>query len=192
MSTEANPIHEGATNGEAQPPMQNPYAPPSAPLEVLGGEVIEAQFPEASSGKRFLNLLIDRLAITGVAMVLGAAVGVLEQLGVVSGWLSWLTSLNTLEDMLVTAVLGVVYYTTFETLCGLTIGKLITGSKVITTQGTRPALGTIFRRSLTRIIPFEPFSFLGDSRWHDRWSGTCVVDVRAGRAALSRIGRPIN
>jgi hypothetical protein len=41
----------------------------------------------------------------------------------------------------------------------------------------RPPFGTMVLRSLCRLIPFEPFSFLGsDARgWHDSITKTRVV-----------------
>ena len=45
--------------------------------------------------------------------------------------------------------------------------------------GGRPE---VFRRTLTRFVPFDTFSFLGPKcrGWHDRWSGTRVVRDLAG------------
>lgn len=73
----------------------------------------------------------------------------------------------------------VAYYVLFEAIFGRTPGKLITGTRVVTLDGAKPGFGQIIGRSFARLVPFEPFSFLGSrGGWHDRWSGTRVVRVR--------------
>lgn len=69
------------------------------------------------------------------------------------------------------------YYFVFESIFQRTFGKFITGTKVITATGGKPDIATIAKRSLIRLIPFEPFSFLGPKvcGWHDKWTGTFVV-----------------
>ena len=58
-----------------------------------------------------------------------------------------------------------------------TIGKLVTGTRVVTTDGNVPGFGKVLGRSLARVIPFEVLSFLGaiPIGWHDKLSGTRVV-----------------
>lgn len=68
------------------------------------------------------------------------------------------------------------YYFILESTIGRTIGKFATNSFVIDDFGKKPDAGTIFIRSLIRIIPFEAFSCLGDRGWHDRWTKTYVVN----------------
>jgi len=61
-----------------------------------------------------------------------------------------------------------------------TPAKFITGTKVITFEGTKPMPGSIALRTLARFVPFEAISFL-DYRvygWHDKWSRTFVVRSR--------------
>jgi uncharacterized RDD family membrane protein YckC len=61
-----------------------------------------------------------------------------------------------------------------------TPAKFITGTKVITYEGTKPTAGSIALRTLARFVPFEAISFL-DCRvygWHDKWSRTFVVRSR--------------
>ena len=83
-------------------------------------------------------------------------------------------------DVILTTSLLLVYYVIMESICGRTIGKLVTGTKVIDLKGRQPDFLTIMGRTLSRIVPFEPFSFLGrNSRgWHDTWSKTRVIDLR--------------
>jgi len=71
------------------------------------------------------------------------------------------------------------YYTILEATTGKTIGKMITGTKVTNDDFSKPSLGSAFKRSLCRLIPFEPLSFFGSSSpsgWHDTITDTWVVD----------------
>ena len=53
---------------------------------------------------------------------------------------------------------------------------------MLDTADLTTALYAVLSLTLVRMVPFEPFSFLGSPHpvgWHDRWSGTRVVsDVR--------------
>lgn len=72
-------------------------------------------------------------------------------------------------------LLNVLYYAIFETLTGGSPAKLLLGRTVIDQFGQRPDAGKIFLRSLSRIVPFEAFSCLGERGWHDTWTKTYVV-----------------
>ena len=176
-------------SGARAPVSANPYTPPLAPLEVMSREALESQFPDASGGKRFLNYLIDQFAIMGFGMVVGTAIGLAEHIGLVTGWLDRMVKFGGVENMLFGAVLGLVYYMCLEGLFGRTVGKFVTGTKVITVEGEKPRFLQLVGRCLARWIPFEPFSFLGNAGWHDSLSSTRVVDLRdeAGRDAMSRL-----
>lgn len=67
------------------------------------------------------------------------------------------------------------YFAIFETLFKSSPGKFLTESIVITNDG-RLKLGKSLLRTLSRHVPFEPFSYLGKGDgWHDQWNGTRVV-----------------
>jgi uncharacterized RDD family membrane protein YckC len=68
-----------------------------------------------------------------------------------------------------------IYYALCEYLTGRTIGKLITGTHVISNNGTRPKLLNILIRSFLRLIPLEALTFLGNNGLHDSGSDTIVV-----------------
>jgi uncharacterized RDD family membrane protein YckC len=67
----------------------------------------------------------------------------------------------------------------FEYLTGRTLAKYITKTKVIDENGEKPDFKKILLRTLSRIFPFEPLSFLvsGNTGWHDEWSKTIVVKI---------------
>lgn len=166
----------------------NPYRPPASPLEVSAPEASDATFPDASGGKRFANYLIDLVGLLLTGFVLVIPVAVLEEFGVLSGWIDSLDAMSRFESSLLSVVLGLIYYTGLESIRGRTLGKLVTGTKVLSKTGTKPTVGQLIIRTLVRSIPFEPVSFLLGGGWHDRWSRTRVVDLRdtAGRDALKR------
>ncbi|MBK9983807.1 MAG: RDD family protein [Saprospiraceae bacterium] len=69
-----------------------------------------------------------------------------------------------------------IYYGVLESVFKATPAKYLTGSKVVNQHGaTNPGFEKIIMRSLFRFIPFEPFSFLGTTGWHDGLSGTFVI-----------------
>jgi len=60
---------------------------------------------------------------------------------------------------------------------GITIGKLITGTRVVDNDGNKPSAWSIVIRTASRLIPFEAFSFLSSDKrgWHDTISDTFVI-----------------
>lgn len=62
-----------------------------------------------------------------------------------------------------------------EALFGRTLGKLLTGTRVINVGRRKPGWGRAFLRMLARCIPFEPLSLRNGVMWHDRLTGTRVV-----------------
>ncbi len=70
-----------------------------------------------------------------------------------------------------------IYYFCCELIFRQTIGKVITNSVVIINSDN--SLNSIFIRSISRYIPFEPFSFIiGDREvWHDKLSQTKLVST---------------
>jgi len=75
-------------------------------------------------------------------------------------------------------LVGYTYFFLLEAVCQKTIGKMLTGTKVVSMDGGRPSLGQFMGRAAARFIPFEAFSFLGSQEprgWHDSLSGTRVI-----------------
>jgi uncharacterized RDD family membrane protein YckC len=143
--------------------LENPYAPPEAddvePPASAGEFVVGA-----SQGKRFVNMLIDSVA-SRVLTFAFALFGAREFGSTLAGLLSILFILC--------------YYLFLELAFQATLGKLVTGTRVVALGGGRPTFMQILGRTLSRFVPFEPFSFFSGKHpvgWHDRWSNTRVVD----------------
>ena len=86
------------------------------------------------------------------------------------------------QDYLITLLLfclglQLAYYFLFEALTFRTPGKMLCQTRVMRLDGEDPTIGTALLRTLVRLVPFEPVSFLGslNAGWHDRWTNTCVV-----------------
>lgn len=122
----------------------------------------------APKWKRFLNLIIDFYLIYFGSLI-GATV--------------LAASLHDISALVAVLILIGPYLTIFflyfftELYYNKTLGKLITGTKVISIYDDKPSTKQILIRTFCRIIPFEPFSMLfGYTAWHDDWSETAVVN----------------
>ena len=127
----------------------------------------------ASQGKRFTNYIIDFIFIMVFSFMIGVVLALISP-----EMLEAIENGGRLLDYVFGFVVGMIYYSVFEMITGRTIGKLITGTKVVDEQGNKPDANAILVRSLCRYIPLEALSFLGDGPgWHDTMSKTRVVDA---------------
>ena len=133
----------------------------------------ESQLKEtipASKGKRFLNGLIDLI----ICYLLIIVVGIFSFLIIGS---------STADNSIVLNILGYllyfVYYFGMEASTGKTVGKMITGTKVVSEDGEEPTTKIILARTLWRLIPFDALSFLGNSSvgWHDSIAKSRVINA---------------
>jgi uncharacterized RDD family membrane protein YckC len=116
------------------------------------------------AGVRFLDYLIDLV----IYYIL--SVGIMGVLLVLTG------NRDPLFSYMIAYSLYVLYYTILEGASGgRTIGKMITGCKAIKADGSQINWRDALQRSLSRIVPFEPFSGLNGRPWHDNWTGTMVI-----------------
>jgi uncharacterized RDD family membrane protein YckC len=150
---------------------QNPYEPPKADVNAgLLPQQLDL-LPTAGMGARFLNFLVDSIISR---VLLAAAIIPLAKLigpGDAAPFVVMLLGLGAMAG----------YYVVLETVFGWTLGKLITGTRVVRSDGDKPSLPQVLGRTLMRFVPFEPLSVLFSSSnrgWHDSASGTRVVRVR--------------
>ncbi len=160
----------------------NPYSSP-APMQIEIKSEGPASYQLASSGQRLANLVIDKIATFVLSNLMGFVLGFLVALYfAANGREMNEEQLNGLE--LAATLLGIViiifYFAIAESLGHRTIGKLITGTKVVREDGGPPTFGQVLGRTAARFIPFEAFSFLGKEPvgWHDSLSGTRVIKTR--------------
>lgn len=93
---------------------------------------------------------------------------------------------NSLLDRLISVVGYVIFMFIIESATkGRSIGKYITGTKVVMIDGTTPTFSQFFIRNIIRgIILVDQFSFFGDTGFHDQWSKTRVVKVNDYERAI--------
>lgn len=134
-----------------------------------------------SNGQRFINYLLDTIIILLLTFLLGVFLAFFGTLFGLDGLMNWLDNISDLEGKLLFILLTLGYYIVSEGLFGRSLAKLLTGTIVVDENGVKPSFGTIVKRSLCRIIPFDGLSFLGGSGrgWHDSMSDTYVVDKKA-------------
>ena len=148
----------------------NPYAPPQAAVQ----DVADSDSQLAGRGTRLLTMILDSIILVAMVylpMMIGTAVSraipfdLLVAAGLV-GWI-WLTVM-------------------FVSRNGQSIGKKITGIKVVRSDGSRASLGRIIvlrnvLNSLLGIIPLyglvDALLIFGESRQcvHDKIADTIVI-----------------
>ena len=117
----------------------------------------------ASKGIRFANFIIDYIVQIVIGIVLGVAIALFAELtGSHAVYDFLIESESRLSDYIFGIITLLVYYIVIEGLTGRSIGKFVTKTKVVTHDGEKPTFTDIIIRSLSRVIPFEQFSFLGD------------------------------
>lgn len=135
----------------------------------------------ANKGKRFLNLIIDYvflfIMIYLIAIILGIIIALIN---VETTIFNDIENMNPLLDRIITSIVYVLLMFGFEALTkGRSLGKYITGTKVVMIDGSAPTTKKYFYRNLCRIIPFDAITFLAGNGWHDKISETTVVNKRA-------------
>jgi uncharacterized RDD family membrane protein YckC len=136
---------------------------------------------QASAGKRLANYFIDLILFYILFFVLGMIIAVVSPESLESDSLFFD---NPLLDRLLSVVLFGVYMSLVEGIFkGRTLGKLITNTRAVNEDGSTISFSTAFGRGFYRIVPFEPFSALGNPAypWHDKWTNTYVIDIRQSR-----------
>jgi len=129
----------------------------------------------ASQNKRFQNFFIDLY----ILLTIGFAVWY---------FLASYYNINiSVKNILIYCpFIYALYYTLFEGLIGQTLGKMLTGTKVILKNNKRPGIHLIILRTFLRFIPLDPlfYFFSRNPRGlHDKLSGTYVVDERSSLKA---------
>ena len=143
-----------------------------------------ALYREATLGQRFLNFLIDNFVMQyGLAYLTGMLLAYVL-LAVAPETAYWLFSDEESAQMLLTGyAISIFNYLIYYTFCekvfrGYTLGKLITGTRAVREDGGELTLRDAFLRTLSRIVPFEPFSAFNRKPWHDSWTKTMVIKSR--------------
>jgi len=130
-------------------------------------------FKRASKGKRFIHYLIDIILI----ILIFSPILMRELRG-----LSYYFEYYLGERIAVYAIFfinGLIYYGIFEGFFRATPGKYITSCIVTGYASVKVKGAQILGRTFSRRIPFEAFSFFGESGWHDTFTETTVSHYKS-------------
>jgi uncharacterized RDD family membrane protein YckC len=164
--------------------MNNELAGVETEQHLFTDDDVLLQYEEASTNQRVLNFIVDslliRFALTyATGFVLGYLFYALSE--------SFYNAVFFNEDKIITAlinyVIGALIYVVYYTFCekvfnGVTLGKLVTGTKAVGEDGQALTFKQTLLRSLSRVVPFEAFSAMWGAPWHDTWTNTIVVKTR--------------
>ncbi|MFM2224559.1 MAG: hypothetical protein RJA07_761 [Bacteroidota bacterium] len=130
-------------------------------------QIINAEsYINASATKRFLNYIIDLVVFYALMFLIGVVGALVDPVFVIK------------YAYVIAIVLLLLYYIVLEGTTSKTIGKMVTGTKVIDEEGNNISFKTALLRTLCRLIPLEAFSFFGEGArgWHDSITDTRVVN----------------
>ncbi len=135
--------------------------------------------PYASSGKRFLNWMIDlplsmALAFPFVILFYKTVYFIIGR----EGYKVFAKIIGNAGDYVLFYFFLFLYYFIFESTIQRTPAKFLTKTKVLDINNTKPTKKQIFIRTLSRFVPIEMLSGFGKPKWigwHDSWSHTKVV-----------------
>jgi uncharacterized RDD family membrane protein YckC len=136
--------------------------------------------PSVDRGVRFANYLIDYILSFGFLYLFTESLKILLQF-IFPDSLYWMAEhyiLLSIWNFTISLAIRPLYFALLEGLAqGRTVGKLITGTVAIRTDGQPLTWRDVFGRSYARVVPFEAWSGFAQP-WHDRWTDTTVVYKR--------------
>jgi uncharacterized RDD family membrane protein YckC len=156
---------------------------PKNPLDE--NEFYRSALVPTSKGKRIANYFIDLIGFyffIFVGVIFGGAIMGLFNIHAARSFFQGLENKPNISDQIVTMLIYGLYMSLVEILFeGKSFGKFITKTRAISRDGSKPTVNQLVTRGFSRAVPFDGFSFLGESStgWHDKWSDTMVVDDSA-------------
>lgn len=154
------------------------YQNPAPQEDLLADYENVAEFNLASNGTRLGGFIVDIILFYVITFVLAYAIAVFSPETALA--LFPQDESNPLLEMLVTYLYMIIFYSLLEGFTkGRSLGKLVTRTKVVRTDGSQITFKDAFLRSLCRVVPFEALSILWGPMWHDKWTNTMVVDKRS-------------
>ncbi|MFC4078002.1 RDD family protein [Salinithrix halophila] len=129
-------------------------------VAVTTPEYVHLEFETAGIGSRAVSILIDWL-IMGVTLLLLIVPAIFfTGFSELAGSPFW-TSVVQGVFIVFLVFFPLCYYTLTETfLSGQTLGKKVTGLRVVTDRGTAPGFSAVFLRNLLRVADSLPFLYL--------------------------------
>lgn len=136
-------------------------------------------YERATPGIRFVNYLIDFIVLRVLFYAITNTIATTNP----DGYYNFYNGMSRMQifftNYLFSILLFTLYYTLFEGAAnGKTLGKLATGTRAVNYDGGKLTWKEAFLRSISRFVPFEPFSAFGGYPWHDAWTTTQVVKFK--------------
>lgn len=142
------------------------------------------EYNKTSSWTRLANYFLDLIMLYAINYLLSILANFLYEVTSIE-FFYFYSNGNIVWQLIIGNFNYCLYYFLMENfLDGRTVAKYITGTKVISTDGTKPTTQQIIYRSLSRIVPFDGLSFLGVNGWHDSWSDTRVINIKNYQAEI--------
>ena len=147
--------------------------------DLLLGLEDEIYLKRVRSGIRFANYLVDLIAFRTIIFIVTKLIIAFDP----DDYANFISGLGQVGlfvvNYLFSMAIIVLYYTILEgSTRGSTLGKVVTGTRVVMSDGSFLTWNAAFMRSLSRIVPFEPFSAFSGNPWHDSWTNTVVIKSR--------------
>ena len=140
----------------------------------------------ATKWARLANIVIDRIVFNLLFFVLGLIGGIMDRIFGMYYFVKFfdqLADLGRVTDIIITSILFFFYIFLIEySTKGRSLGKFVTGTKVMMTDGSEPTVRDYLIRNISRLVPFDALSFLGENGWHDSWSDTRVINIKNYKA----------
>jgi uncharacterized RDD family membrane protein YckC len=130
------------------------------------------------SGTRFGYFVIDRILGYLFALLMWSCIILPDAMFNDSSIINIINDQPWVDKLGTYFLVSFLYYFIFEWTLGTSLGKLMLGYIVVDEFGNRPAVKQILLRSLSRLVPFEPFSCFKWLGWHDSWSDTMVISKK--------------
>lgn len=153
----------GTATASTEAPVAQPFQENSSVVDIM----------PARGGRRFVNFILDGIVLQIINFLAGLFAG---------------TFMMNIGYTLVWILIGPLGYFTYfflsELLWSKSPAKFLSKTRVVNESGGEPTSSQVAIRSLVRLIPFEPLSFLFMRKsgrlvgWHDRWSHTLVIEEK--------------
>lgn len=129
----------------------------------------KVDFIPASLGKRLANYIIDLFFVVFMVLIVANFFDMYDSI-------EENKSSGTINILVL--IIMLIYYVFMEYKFGKTIGKFITRTKVVSTNGNELSFGQCLGRIFCRMIPFNQLSglFMSGVFWHDSIPKTLVVE----------------
>jgi len=135
---------------------------------------IPFKFYKTSKSSRFFHLMFDNLmCILICSSILSMLIFLAEQNPEYENLRAF--SKNDWSIYPLIFLWRIIYYFTFETLFQTTPAKCLTSSKIISNNSIELKPIHVVNRTWARFVPFEAFTFFGETGFHDKISDTSVV-----------------